>query len=82
MECVWPLKLQYTWLSGYFPFVRLRTLTVRTFRVGGMFDVSPQKSSSVGGVVDPAVCTAMPNGGSPTGWRGLSRTCGCSGRYR
>src|SRR5258706_15934777 len=45
MECVWPLKLQYTWLSGYAPLVRLRTFTSTTFWAAGMVLVSPQNAS-------------------------------------
>src|SRR4051812_7344855 len=51
MECVWPLKFQYTWLSGYWPLVRLSTLTVSTCCAGGMLPVSPQNES--GGVPWP-----------------------------
>src|SRR2546421_5798055 len=58
IECTWPLKLQYTWLSGYLPLVRLSTLTVRTLCAAGMVLGSPQKVSGGGDVGPPGVRTA------------------------
>lgn len=55
MEWTWPLKLQYTWLSGYLPLVRLRTFTSTALFAAGMSPVLPQKSS--GGVVLPGPYT-------------------------
>lgn len=51
MEWTCPLKLQYTWLSGYLPLVRLRIFTSTALLAGGMSLVLPQKLS--GGVVLP-----------------------------
>src|SRR5262245_32238519 len=64
IECTCPLKLQNTWLSGYWPFVRFRIFTVSTFWAGGIVLVSPQNESGgglVGGGLDgggPVVRTA------------------------
>jgi hypothetical protein len=55
IECVCPLKLQYTWLSGYAPLVRLSTLTISTFWAGGMVLVSPQNESGGAPVPPPPV---------------------------
>src|SRR5262245_50889356 len=69
IECVWPLKLQNTWLSGYCPLVRLRTFTISTFCAAGIVLVSPQKESGVGlGVtVEPPVWTVSSQSEYPYG---------------
>jgi len=55
IECVWPLKLQYTWLSGYWPLVRLRMATSSTLLAAGILLVSPQNASFGGGEVGGGV---------------------------
>src|SRR2546429_571305 len=54
MEWVVPLKLQYTWLSGYAPLVRLSTCTSRTCCAVGMVLGSPHHESG-GAPVPPPV---------------------------
>src|SRR5690242_6053376 len=51
MECVWPLKLQWTRLSGNAPVVLLRPFTSSTFCAAGIVVVSPQNEA--GGVLPP-----------------------------
>src|SRR2546421_11339402 len=67
MECVVPLKLQYTWLSGYAPLVRLRTRTSKTCCAAGMVLVSPHHESG-GAPVPPPVALVVGLGvGPPAG---------------
>src|SRR5260221_8978974 len=57
IDIVCPLKLQYTWLSGYWPFVWLTTATSRTLWAAGMALVLPQ--NEVGGAPEPPVFTVQ-----------------------
>src|SRR5215472_14688338 len=47
IDSVWPLKLQKTWLSGYWPFVWLTMANSRTLCAAGIALVLPQ--NAVGG---------------------------------
>src|SRR6185437_11718453 len=57
IDSVCPLKLQKTWLSGYWPFVWLTTAISRTWVAAGMALTLPQNDA--GGSPDPAAATVQ-----------------------
>src|SRR6202000_1092114 len=53
IDSSWPLKLQYTWLSGYWPLVWLTMATSTTLLAAGIALVLPQNEA--GGSPEPVV---------------------------
>src|SRR6185437_10979085 len=67
IDSVCPLKVQKTWLSGYWPFVWLMTSTSRTCVAAGMALTLPQKDAggSPPGPPPPAELTVQVNEAVP-----------------